>query len=80
MNKLRARKDTRSVEETRDSLISSVAGLIREYNPTLAEMYLSRPFHRKAFAEAFAGGFKDKNNVVARKVIEATDLILEYRH
>lgn len=65
-----------SNETMMEILVDTIANAIAEFNPTLAAMFRTRPFHRKAMAEAFAGGFKDRNHPVAVSVLESTaDLV-----
>lgn len=39
------------------TIIQAAAEMIREFSPATADLFLSKPFHRGAIAEAFEAGF-----------------------
>lgn len=52
-----------------DTQVNYIASLIAKYNPTLAQDYIDKPFHREMNIKAFIGGFTNKTNAVTTEIV-----------
>ena len=52
-----------------DKQVRYIASLIEQYNPSLAQDFIDKPFHREMNIKAFIGGFTNKTNAVTTEIV-----------
>jgi len=56
-------------KEEIDKQVRHIASLIAMYNPTLAQDFIDKPYHREINITAFIGGFTNKTNAITTEIV-----------